>query len=444
MEDFDNLLERINSTYNGRAKVYSAQSYRSIADHYANTVMKLPITNQDVLRDNVAAFDDNCHSTLGHDSDSKQCNESDDANEFCDFRHDDECNNLRKTNDINNSANKKERYITECVVFHTTKDRNVHNEKAYSLVKEDDILRRYLPVVSTAQNHHLPFCKPQNYQTKIFIRPRQENVSVNCEVENKKERIQQAILDGMAKYAEQKFGRKRQAPKASKARNAMDDYEIYLRSVKAKIKTCQDKINVVVKQKREIDEKLKKAEEEKEKQEKILQDAEDEKDAAEVEGRDPKLPSGFIVPQTAKKAAAGSGFANLVMKASAQLWEDKFMAMRAKKGGSDGQPEWMNKTKSRSDKVLVNVGKKPGHKKEEEQKPAWGANLKKAEPRRKIGEPKNDDGSQPAFAKVGLRKTQKKEEDDEQGSRKINFKEQMVKKAGGGSSRRRRGGDDSD
>ena len=33
--------------------------------------------------------------------------------------------------------------------------------------------------------------------------------------------------------------------------------------------------------------------------------------------------------------AAGSGFANLVMKASAQLWEDKFMAMRAKKGGNE-------------------------------------------------------------------------------------------------------------
>ena len=32
---------------------------------------------------------------------------------------------------------------------------------------------------------------------------------------------------------------------------------------------------------------------------------------------------------------AGAGFANLVMKASAQLWEDKFMAMRAKKGGNE-------------------------------------------------------------------------------------------------------------
>ena len=40
---------------------------------------------------------------------------------------------------------------------------------------------------------------------------------------------------------------------------------------------------------------------------------------------------------------AGAGFANLVMKASAQLWEDKFMAMRAKKGGSEVCRQFTNK-----------------------------------------------------------------------------------------------------
>jgi len=267
--------------------------------------------------------------------------------------------------------------------------------------------------------------------------------------EARRKRVQQAIIDGMAKYAESKFGRKRQAPKAGKGRTAMDDYEIYLRSLKAKIKTSQDKVNVVLKQKKEIDEKLKKAEADKAKNENTLREAEEEREIAESEGRDPKLPSGFVVPQTAKKAAAGSGFANLVMKASAQLWEDKFMAMRAKKGGSDGQPEWMNKTKSR-DKVLVNVGKKKTAK-EEENKPAWGANLKKSEPRRKGVEPKQEDNAQPAFAKVGLRKTQRKDDDDDDAhSKKVDWKEKMVKKPGGttssssSSSRRRRGGDDSD
>ena len=55
----------------------------------------------------------------------------------------------------------------------------------------------------------------------------------------------------MTKYAELKFGRKRAAPKASKGgRTAMDDYEIYLRSLRSKVKTSQDKLNVVNKQKK--------------------------------------------------------------------------------------------------------------------------------------------------------------------------------------------------
>ncbi|XP_065070672.1 transcriptional regulator ATRX homolog isoform X2 [Rhopilema esculentum] len=260
--------------------------------------------------------------------------------------------------------------------------------------------------------------------------------------EARRKRVQQAIIDGMTKYAEQKFGRKKAAPKGGKTRSTMDDYDIYLRSLKTKIKTSQDRLNVVLKQKREIDEKVKKAEADVEKQEQNFRDAEDEKKVAEREGRDPKLPSGFIIPQTAKKAVAGAGFANLVMKASAQLWEDKFMAMRAKKGGSEDQPEWLAKSK-RSDKILVNVGKK-GHKKEEEQKPAWSTNLKKAEPRRKVEAKHDDGGKQPAFATVSLRKTTKKEEDEEAATKKVDWKEMEKKTSSAGGSRRRRGGDDSD
>ena len=97
----------------------------------------------------------------------------------------------------------------------------------------------------------------------------------------------------------------------------------------------------------------------------------------------------------------------------------------------------------RSDKILVNVGKK-GHKKEEEQKPAWSTNLKKAEPRRKVESKHEDGGKQPAFASVSLRKTTKKEEDEEAGTKKVDWKEMEKKTSSAGGSRRRRGGDDSD
>lgn len=102
----------------------------------------------------------------------------------------------------------------------------------------------------------------------------------------------------------------------------------------------------------------------------------------------------------------------------------------------------MSKSK-RSDKILLNVGKKGGHKKEEEQKPAWSTSLKKAEPRRKM-EAKHEDPSKAAFANVSLRKTTKKEEDEDAGHKKIDFREMEKKGASSGSSRRRRGGDDSD
>ena len=102
----------------------------------------------------------------------------------------------------------------------------------------------------------------------------------------------------------------------------------------------------------------------------------------------------------------------------------------------------MTKSK-RSDKILLNVGKKGGHKKEEEQKPAWSTNLKKAEPRRKP-EPKHDDSGKAAFANVSLRKTARKEDEDDAGNKKIDWKEMEKKSSTSGSSRRRRGGDDSD
>ena len=55
----------------------------------------------------------------------------------------------------------------------------------------------------------------------------------------------------MAKFAEQKYGRKRAAPKRAKG-SAMDDYEIYLRSVRSRIKTAEDKVNTIMRQKKVI------------------------------------------------------------------------------------------------------------------------------------------------------------------------------------------------
>ena len=60
--------------------------------------------------------------------------------------------------------------------------------------------------------------------------------------------MQQNLIDAMFKFAEKKYGRKR--PQRGDKGNAMEDYDLYLRSIKAKVKTAQDKLNAVLKQKK--------------------------------------------------------------------------------------------------------------------------------------------------------------------------------------------------
>jgi len=221
--------------------------------------------------------------------------------------------------------------------------------------------------------------------------------------EAKRKKIQAAVIDSMFKIAKSKYNRER--PKRAgeeDKQSAMEDYELYLRSVNAKVKTANDKLANVQKQQRDINAKVEAAEKEAETQKQKLDAANKEKDAAISEGRDPVLPKDFIVPQRPSKSKAKAGLGALVMKASAEMWEDKFSALRAKKQGSSGTPEWMQKQK-KSDKTsaLLTVGRK---KAEKGAKADFGTGLKKSEGRRRRRdeeEPKN------AF-NVQLKKTGKK------------------------------------
>merc|ERR1712183_488599 len=81
-----------------------------------------------------------------------------------------------------------------------------------------------------------------------------------------------------------------------------------------------------------------------------------EKKKAEAEGRDPTLPSSFIVPSRSKKAGATLG--SLVMKASKKDWgaalED--FASRRKGAGGAPQPAWAVKRNKASS--ILGAGKK--------------------------------------------------------------------------------------
>jgi len=236
--------------------------------------------------------------------------------------------------------------------------------------------------------------------------------------EAKKKKIQQQLIEGMFKYAESKYGRKR--PQRGEKQNAMEDYDLYLRSMKAKVKTVSDKLAAVQKQKKDIDAKVAQAEKDFQLQQGKLDKAEEEKKNAVDEGRDPILPKDFIVPQRAKKANAGLGA--LVMKASSKMWEDQFSAMRSKKK-NESTPDWLAKQK-KTDKTsaILSVGRKKTEKKGEAATPQFANALKKSDggSRRR----RKEEEAAPNPFKVNLKKTGlRNEEEDDKPSAKAPVKE---------------------
>jgi len=198
--------------------------------------------------------------------------------------------------------------------------------------------------------------------------------------EARRKKMQSALVEAMFQFAEKKYGKKRPVHEAADKKDAFADFDLYLRSVKAKVKTSEDKLNNLLKQKREIDAKVADAEKDHAAKQKVVTDAETERATAEKDGRDPVLPKDFIIPK--KLGASKAGLGALVMKASAGAWEDKFAAMRSKKAGGGGKnPAWTQKKDKTS--ALLNVGApKKGRRAKEEDKPNPFANLKKAAPKK--------------------------------------------------------------
>ena len=59
------------------------------------------------------------------------------------------------------------------------------------------------------------------------------------------------MIEGMFQYAEQKYGRKKpQRIQVEEKRSPMEDYELYLKSLNIKVKSANDKIAIIMKQKR--------------------------------------------------------------------------------------------------------------------------------------------------------------------------------------------------
>jgi len=190
--------------------------------------------------------------------------------------------------------------------------------------------------------------------------------------EAKRKKLQKAVVEGMFALAEKKYGKKRPVHDKGDKQDAMADFELYLRSIRAKVKTAEDKLNQLMRQKKDIDAKVAVAEKEHADKKKVVDDAEKEKETAIKDNRDPVLPKDFIIP---KKLGAGkAGLGALVMKASAGAWEDKFAAMRSKKQAGGKNPAWTQKKDKTS--ALLGVGAKKSRARDTAGTVDFGAKLK--------------------------------------------------------------------
>lgn len=164
-----------------------------------------------------------------------------------------------------------------------------------------------------------------------------KTVSVLPEEQRKK--LIEQLVEGMFKYAEEKYGRKRPSKEVPKS-TAKEDFELYLKSLKVRARQANDKLQQALRQQKEIEKKVEEAQKQSDLDTGKLTKAEEEKENAINENRDPVLPTDFRVPQRSKRLGATLGA--LVLKASKQDWTAALQNFASsRKAGKDKQViEW--------------------------------------------------------------------------------------------------------
>jgi len=219
--------------------------------------------------------------------------------------------------------------------------------RVYDSDDDDDFFAAAAPVqeavVEEAKPVEIPKPKP--------------GTTVGDMLEDLKKKLQAAVIEGMFKYAEQKYGRTKKKPEQEQV-STKEDFALYLNSLKVKAKQADTRLQGQLRELKKVQAKVDLAQKDFDLRNNALIDAEAEKKKAEAEGRDPTLPASFIVPSRSKKAGATLG--SLVMKASKKDWgaalED--FASRRKGTGGAPQPAWAVKRNKASS--ILGAGKKAG------------------------------------------------------------------------------------
>jgi len=184
--------------------------------------------------------------------------------------------------------------------------------------------------------------------------------TIGVMLEDMKKKLQQALIEKMFKFAEEKYGRTRQKAEAQQV-STKEDFALYMNSLKVKQKQADTRLRSIMKQLKEVQSKVDLAQKDFDLKSGALSDAEKEQENAAKEGRDPALPASFIIPQRSKRAGATLG--SLVMKASKKDWGaalEAFAERRKGQGGSEKQPAWAAKRNKATALLGAGKGKKGG------------------------------------------------------------------------------------
>jgi len=187
-------------------------------------------------------------------------------------------------------------------------------------------------------------------------------------VDELRKKLQQQLIEGMFKFAEQKYGRTKQKAQETQKQTNKEDYALYMNSLKVKAKQADSRLKGVLKQLKEVQAKVDLAQKDYDLRTSALSDAEKEQENAAKEGRDPVLPASFIIPQRSKRAGANLG--NLIMKASKKDWGAALDEFAARRKGGEKAPAWAAQKRNKSAAIL---GAGKGSEKKEEPAPAPAA-----------------------------------------------------------------------
>ena len=195
----------------------------------------------------------------------------------------------------------------------------------------------------------------------------------------------------------------------------LDELDLKVRSLRTQLRKAEELSNQLVKQQKEIEDRIRRNNSDVNRLKTDLHSAEKENELAVKEGRKVVTQKTVVSPGK-KKAAPWGGFVNVVRKSQSAAWEEKFKAMKQKqKQTSEPQPDWAKRAKKETGAIFT-VKKSKSKEPVKKDNPEWmqaKLSRKPGSARTAPDKAEDKDKKKPGWtARTQLKKTEKKEETD--------------------------------